>query len=220
MVQFVYYINMKKVLSLFSLISIFIIAGCTKNSDVELIYYSNFTSHYTEYLQIIVTREELDDNIPYSNIFNDTNMDMKFNLFGNPKKDDSLIITFDLNIGSRKCDEYCYEICDQLVNIFINQNELTKDNIKYSHYLGNYDDVQVVVINDNVNKNENVKEVIDDVIINYHLETDNILAFYENQIYTLEEAYNNNLLKINDLKFIKYMYNYYSLNDLYLQSKK
>lgn len=207
-------------LSLFSVISIFIIAGCTNKSDVELIYYSNFTSHYTEYLEIIVPREELDDNIPYSDIFNDTKLDMEFNLFGNPKKDDSLIITIDLNIGSKKCDEYCYEICDQLVNIFINQNGLTKEDVRYSHYLGNYDYVQVVVINDNINENESLKEVIDDVIINYHLENDNILAFYENQIYSLEEAYNNKLLKNNDLKFIKYMYNYYSLNDLYLQSKK
>lgn len=211
---------MKKMLFLLSTILIFIVTSCSNNSDVELIYYSNYTSHYTECLQVIVPREELDDNIPYSNIFNDTKMDMKFNLFGNPKKDDSLIITFDLNIGSRKYDEYCYDVCDQLVNVFINQKGLTKDDVRYSHYLGNYNDVQVAVINDNINKNENVKEVIDDVIINYHLENDNILAFYENQIYSLEEAYNNKLLKNNDLKFIKYMYNYYSLNDLYLHSKK
>lgn len=194
------------------------ISTCSKPSlEVELVYYHSYESLLIEPLRIKVNRAEITtDNLPYSDIYKGTNIDFKLVVNGDIKKDKEIGLEFTgINLG--KLDpNICYQdVYEKIINIYTKETNTNLEDIIFSHYLGNYNGLYLAVISDiNYNREKGVL-IIGDIRIDYYTNTDNILAFSNDSIYSLEEAYNDKLLCQNDISFIKYMYRFNCLNKLY-----
>lgn len=165
--------------------------------------------------QIDINRDDVKlDDLPYANIFDGTSIDFNLSLNGNLNKDNSCVIYYSgIALGNVGTKEKCLKYLDEIEDVYINTYNIEDEGQLTSYYLGNYNGVKIIFIKDKNYVRENMLDIIGDVRINYYNKADNILAFYDNNLYSLSKAYDDELLDKNDLIFIKNMYDLCAISE-------
>ena len=154
------------------------------------------------------------DDLPYANIFAGTSIDFNLSLNGNLNEDNSCIIYYSgIFLGNVGTKENCLKYLNEIEDIYINTYNIEDEGQLTSYYLGNYNGVKIIFIKDKNYVRENMLDIIGDVRINYYNKADNILAFYDNNLYSLSKTYDDELLDKNDLIFIKNMYDLCAISE-------
>lgn len=207
---------MKKrfILIFISLFLIFLTA-CNRQENITLIYYHSYGSMLISPFQINMNRNEVKlDDLPYTNIFAGTSIDFNLSLNGNLNEDNSCIIYYSgISLGNVGTKENCLKYLNEIEDVYINTYNIEDEGQLTSYYLGNYNGVKIIFIKDKNYVRENMLDIIGDVRINYYNKAGNILAFYDNNLYSLSKAYDDELLDKNDLIFIKNMYDLCAISE-------